>query len=417
MSRRRIELVSPPFAGHLHPLLAIGRALTRDHDITVLSTEAALPRITAAGLHAEIALPGIDADVSAIVDQPRAIGANPFGLHRQFRLALALLARMHEALGRRWRHQRPDLVIGDFTLPVVGPAADAALVPWWTSVPAPAVVDTPDGPPPYFGGLEPARTSWQRLRNALGRTAIRTFKRTVHWLYRRRIRPLGLPAVYRRDGTEAIYSPTCILALGLEELEFPRRWPAAMQFVGPLLYTPPSQHAPPPFRVGRKAVLVTLGTHLRFHKDAFARTVQQVATTLPEIDFHFTDGDVAATGSAVGAGNYHRVPFVDYDLHLPRYQLVVHHAGTGVMYHTLRAGLPSISCPVDYDQFDQAARLARAGVTLWCRKPAELLQLLPRALADDELRASCNAWQRRLAQLDPGRRVADMVAAHFARRQ
>jgi UDP:flavonoid glycosyltransferase YjiC (YdhE family) len=417
MSRRRIDLLSPPFAGHLHPLLAIGRALAADHEVRVFSTASALPRIAAAGLAGEVLLPDADEPLRAIVEPPYAVRGNPLRLHRQFRAALALLSRLHAALRERFLAGPPDLVISDFTLAVVGPAATAAGVPWWTTLPSPCVLETPDGPPSYFGGRPPAQSGWQRFGDACGRHATRAFKRTVHWLYRSRIRPLGLPAVYRTDGSEAIYSPHCILALGRAELEFAQCWPTALQFVGPMLYTPPNDHAPPPFRARHTTVLVTLGTHLRFLKDSFAQRVAAMARALPQIDFHFTDGDIAgAVTPQASAGNFQRFAFVDYDRFLHRYQLVVHHGGTGILAHCLRAGLPAVVCPADYDQFDYAARLAYAGLASWCKRPRDLEGTVRGALADEGLRERCRAMQQRMALEDPAQRVRELVARWFAAR-
>ncbi|RBL01720.1 glycosyl transferase, partial [Xanthomonas oryzae pv. oryzae] len=64
------------------------------------------------------------------------------------------MAQLGEALQQRWRERQPDLVIVDFTLPSAGLAAQTMGIAWWTSMLSPCVIDTEDGPPAYFGGLQ-----------------------------------------------------------------------------------------------------------------------------------------------------------------------------------------------------------------------------------------------------------------------
>src|SRR5690606_6409794 len=146
-----------------------------------------------------------------------------------------------------------------------------------TSLPSPCVLETPDGPPAYLGGWSPRNDFVGTLRDTCGRFCVRTFKQSIGWLYRHAIRRAGLDSIYRADGSEAIYSRKRILVLGLPELEFAKKWPAAATFIGPMLYTPASTVAEPPFVPGRLHVLVTMGTHLDWIKDRVATEVKRVA--------------------------------------------------------------------------------------------------------------------------------------------
>ena len=62
---------------------------------------------------------------------------------------------------------------------------------------------------------------------------------------------------------------------------------------------------------------------------------------------------------------------------------VLHHGGAGVMWECLRAGVPALVLPQDYDQFDHAARLEAAGVALRLRHPREIESALRRVLQGD----------------------------------
>ena len=414
--RPRIELLSPPFAGHLHPILAIGRALQSIAEVVVIGTEAAQSRIRAAGLDGVAVVPGADAALRAIVDPPHPIGANPLRLHAQFERSLALLEAFAVALDVRWSQRRPDLVIADFTLPVAGPVARRQGIPWWTSHPSPCVIEAPGGPPAYCGGWLPGVGRLGRARDALAAQAVRGFKRGVHRLHGGRLRALGFPSPYREDGSEAAYSDDCILGLGLRELEFERDWPAALHFIGPMLWSPPATGAPPPARGTH--VLATLGTHLGFAKDALATRLQTVARACPQAELHFSDGrfvdgDSDGSGSPVvdAQTNLHRHAWVDYPTWIPRMSAVLHHGGAGVLWESLRAGVPSLVLPQDYDQFDHAARLQAAGVALRLRHPREIAGALQRVLDGTHgLRPD-----RFVDALRPGRAEAALLARVRAR--
>ncbi len=407
---RRVDIVAPPFAGHLHPALGLGRALAADgHAVRVFSTERAAADIAAAGLEGVALLAGVDPMIREIVDPPRPVRSNPVRLLRQLRGSVALLGRFSAELGAHWDGRRPDLAIVDFALPAGGWLAQARGISWWTSHPAPCVIESPDGPPAYLGGLFPAAGALGHARDALGRRLIRAFKRTAVWLHRRPLRALGLRSLYRADGTEAAYSPERILALGLPELEFPRAWPPALTWVGPALYTPPSSRAwAPPAATGRPRVLVTLGTHQRMHQERALAATRQAARARPEWDWNFSAGN--PTGAdAPREDNLRALAWVPYDRAVAGYDLIVHHGGTGILHHTLAAGRPALVWPLDYDQFDQAARLVSAGVARRLRHPGKLADEAARVLGDPAMAARCRAFASLLAGRDAGRAVRALV--------
>jgi UDP:flavonoid glycosyltransferase YjiC (YdhE family) len=408
MTRPRVDLVSPPFCGHLHPLLGIGVRLSRDVDVRVVSTERAQSSIAASGLHGAALLAGGDTALDAIVNPPFPVRSHPLRLNAQLRANLVLLGRFRDELAALWRVSPPDLVLADFTVAVAGPLAASMGIPWWTTLPSPCVLEAPDGPPAYVGGWRPLAGVRGRVRDACGRALIRGFKRAVHRLYRERMSRLGFPALYRDDGSEAIYSPDRVFGLSLPELELARRWPRALELVGPVLYTPPVDAPAAPFRAGRRHVLVTLGTHLLWYKDAVAAEVRRAARGLPDVDLHFSDGDPRSTRRD-SDGNFHRLGYVPYARDLARYDLVVHHGGTGVLHHALRAGRPALVLPVDYDQFDYAARLEVAGVARRVRRLSDLPAQIAAALDDAALADACRRFQEVASRYDAPEHVAQAV--------
>jgi UDP:flavonoid glycosyltransferase YjiC (YdhE family) len=174
-----------------------------------------------------------------------------------------------------------------------------------------------------------------------------------------------------------------------------------------MLYTPPTPAPPPAFVDGRTHVLVTTGTHLPWRRAEMLAAVRVAARMRPGIEFHVSDGD-RTSGRQQIDGNVQRLGFVSYDRDLSRYAAIVHHGGAGIMYRTLAAGLPAVVIPSDYDQFDHAARLDRAGVAVWA-KWSRLGPGLDRALADAEMRVRCTQLQNRLSSIDTGGAITELV--------
>jgi len=403
-----IDLVAPPYAGHLFPLLELGRRLrARGHEaVRVASTPDAAAAIRLCGLTPIEILPDRADEVWAIADTAQHVGFHPLRLYEQFRANMSLMADAAAQLRALWTEQRPDLVIADFTVPVAGLVARSMGIRWWTSMVTPCVLETKTGTPAYLGGWMPGNTLPKRLRDALGRTAITLFKRGVAAMFRSELCALGISGVYRHDGSEAAYSDECILALGMREFEFERDWPKALHFIGPLSESPPFPHAAPVFD-GRPVVLVTLGTHLSWAREHAEALVRELAAQLPDCLFHFAMGQHALSVHEVD-GNVHRYGFIAYDRYLSRYSAAVIHGGTGVTYACIQAGVPMLVWPHDYDQFDHAARIVGKGLGLRLR-PQSAARDLRRLLTDEPLRARVTEFQQLSTEYDAGRWVAERL--------
>ena len=392
MMRARIDLLSPPFAGHLHPIIGMARALHAHYEVRVVTTPSAAMRVRAAGIDSLSMLEGWEGRLAAIVDTPAAVGSNPLRLYGQLSKSFQVHEQVRMELERLYQFSRPDLVIADFTLVAAGAVTNAYGIPWWTSLPSPCVLEGGDGPPCYLGGLSPMAGMIGKSRDRLGWVAIRGFKRLVGTLLRDELRRVGVASVYRADQSEAAYSDQQIIALGWKDLEFRRNWPSSVCFIPPFLYSPPVPCEAPSFASGRPHVLVTMGTHLRWIKDAAAAAVHEVAAQTPHIEYHFSDGDIGRT-QRHRQGNFQRLPYIDYD-HVRQYDLVIHHGGSGIMAHCLAQGRPAIVYPIDYDQFDNASRLEHAGLARRMRHLGGLQRAIVSALNDGALRERCEQFAR-----------------------
>lgn len=409
----RVDLVAPPMAGHLHPVLGIADRLAAEPglDVRVISTARALTVTEACGLRGVALLDGADEVIETVVDPPYRIGSHPVKLLRQFHAAVGLQRDFQAELLDLWRPAPPDLVIADFTMGAVGPAADAVGAPWWTTHPSPCAIEGRSGPPSYLGGWRPGCGPLGRGRDAVGRRWVRGFKRVAPRLARVRLDELGLPRIHRRDGSEAIYSAERVLALTPEAVEYDRDLPPAVRYVGPVLFTPPTDAPPPDLDPRFRHVLVTAGTHLPWHKQALLEAAARAVPALPaDVRVHVSLGSPLDVAHPPGVTVH---PFVSYARDLPRFDAVVHHGGAGVLGHTLAAGLPAVVWPVDYDQFDHAVRLEDAGVALRSRRGDDLGVQLRRVLDDPSYRAAAAAIAAQVAAAPAVETIAAEVRARL----
>lgn len=414
MKRGQIDLLAPPFKGHLHPILAMGRLLAPDYDVCVLSSASAQADIEAAGLKAIILESVADKVLMDIVSPPYVVGNSPLALRKQFSGVLPFLQGLSQELEEIYSTRRPDLMIVDFVIPVAGLVADKCNIPWWTSLPPVCVLESPDGPPAYLGGLQPATSPLSTLRNFLGRKLVRVFKRVIFRCYSKEIKALGLQQVYRKDGSEAIYSSRRILCLSHQGLEFTHNWPSQVSLIGPMLYSPPTNSLQPDFLADKKYILVTLGTHVDAQKDRVCAAVEQVVEKFPDYVFHFTDGHSETQSVRKINEQLYRFSYINYQEHIASYDLVVHHAGTGILYHCLLNEIPSIAYPVDYDQFDYAARLEHHGFSVWLKDISTLDEALATALASDEMKCRVKEFAGTLRETIDAGEFLELVREHMS---
>jgi UDP:flavonoid glycosyltransferase YjiC (YdhE family) len=362
----RIALVAPPFAGHLNPLIAIGKRLAaRGHELRYVTGPRKAALIERCGFAVDTVSNRDPGAMERIADTPYPVRGHPLRLARQLRDNLALMPEVRRELEASFERSRPDLVIADFCAPLAGLVCDQMGIPWITTIPTPFALETRRGTPSYMGGWGPPRHLGHRLRDALGRAMIRGVKGAFQIAFAEAFRRLGT-TVYRADGSEAAYSPTAILGLGMEELELERDWPPAFTMIGPVTESPEPESLPLDLPDG-PLVLVTLGTHLAWAKRGLVERVERLARAFPRHGFVISLGDIAA-GPVRAAGNVSVHPYVSYDRHLDRFAAVIHHGGAGITYSCIRAARPSLVWPCDYDQFDFAARIVHRGLGLRVRE-------------------------------------------------
>lgn len=382
---KHLAFVSPPFAGHFNPLLALALATrTNGYEVEFITGPRKSSVLSQHGLP-PVTLQSIGADtLESIANTAEPVASNPFRLLAQFRQNLRLLPAIGAELEQRWRANPPALVVADSVAPIAGLVAERLRIPWVTTIATPFALEARRGTPTYCGGWMPAANALEQARDAAGRAAIHTFKRTVGLLFRQEFRQLGLSSLYRgkgNGGSETIYSPHAILGFGLRELEFERDWPQCFEMIGPVIAAP-EPASPLSLPDARPRILVTLGTHLLWAKRELVEQVVALSRALPEVHFIVSLGEPESSNEPFtqAADRVRVYPFVAYQENLERFDAIIHHGGAGVTYAALLAGVPSLVIPHDYDQFDYAARIAYHGLGLRVRSLSQAVEALPRLL-------------------------------------
>lgn len=422
MAKAPILVLSHGSAGDVHPLLGLARRLAdRGHPVHVLCGRLHLGAAQRLGLDAQ----AVDTDALP----PQAVhGLNLWPAPLLWRRVLQAM-RSSLPLAHAWLDRwptpgpRPVLVAGSFALAGLLLREQRGLRLLSVHL-SPTVVPS-DELPVRLGDLR--MPAWWPL----GWRAA-----TIRWVERALFDPavmpgvnalraeLGLPPVRRVLG-RWIHSADTVLAL----------YPAAFAPVHPPAGLPVQQLGFPMFDPPRADArrLVDDPELLHFldsgappvvfypssaRRDArvfFERAVDLVRQPGSPVPRALLISRDAAGLQALGplpSGALHRA-FVPFDELLPRCAALVHLGSIGAAAQALRAGVPQLAMPLQYDQFDNAQRLQDLGVARWVRKHQRtpvVARALAELLAAPQVAQACAAWRARLlAAPDALAQAADAV--------
>jgi MGT family glycosyltransferase len=388
--RRRYLVAAFGDPGHAFPAIALGRALAaRGGEVTIETWEERRTAVEGAGLGFAAA------EEYRMFPPPDPDSAEGTHAAEAARALVPLLEEM-----------RPDVVVSDILTLAPALAAEVAGIPRATLIPHlyPAVEP---GLPFFAIGLRPPRTG-------LGRRAWRESHRLLDIglahgrrdLNTQRER-LGLAPLERFHGG---ISPELALVGTFPQLEYPRRWPDAVEVTGPMTFEVPHPdiELPPG---GAPLVLVAPSTAHDAHNE-LVRTalvaladepVRVVATTnrvMPQRPIEVPDNAIL-------------VDWLSYSQLMPAASLVVSHGGHGTVARAIGAGTPLLICPFIGDMSETAMRVAWAKVGLslpWrLTRPGPLRWAARRILDDPAFTARAGelaAWGR---AHDGAQRGAELV--------
>jgi UDP:flavonoid glycosyltransferase YjiC (YdhE family) len=196
------------------------------------------------------------------------------------------------------------------------------------------------------------------------------------------------------------------------QLEYPRRWPAHVHVVGPLMWEPAAAEVElPPGDLplvliapstAQDAEHRLLHAALRGLADAPVRVLATWNRRLPSRPLAVPE-------------NARVVDWVSYSRTMPHCDVVVCHAGHGTLVRALSSGCAVVACPAVGDMNENAARLdwAGAGVRLPRRflAPKPLRLAVERALGESSIRTRAREFASWADGYDSGRSAAQLVEA------
>ena len=372
----KIDVISVPFSGHLFPTLTLVKPLLEDprfqiRVITGFQKKALVEQIGFDCLALFPDRPTVMEDIANTSKQ-----ANLLIMYQQLMDNSRLVPEVFHEINRIWEVEgRPDLVIADFVAAPAGMLADRLEIPWITTIPSPVAIESRTTTPAYLGGWKPHQGIFYKWRDVLGRKVIRLAKKVGFALVKKNLDTLEGLKLYREDGTEAIYSPYSILALGMKELEFRDDFPSQLKWVGYrcLSFDRLPQEQKQYFTSSNKRVFVTCGTHLKWEKERMVEYAKLLSQEYPDYVFYVTLGDPSGLENPPSklSENLLIFDYLPYSDVLDQMDFAIHHAGAGILMGCIDLGIPSLILPQDYDQFDNAVRAELFQIGLVSRKKTE----------------------------------------------
>ena len=288
------------------------------------------------------------------------------------------------------REFRPDVCVADVITIAPALASELCDVPVATLVPHVCPLGELGFPPFAFGARYP-RTAIGRRLWAGADPVLRRGLEHGRTDYNAARAHLGLPPLVE---LHTGLSRSLTLVGTVPALEYPRRWPDWLRVTGPLLWEPPGEHVEPPPGDGPVVLVAPSTAHdaehrlLRAALDGLADEPVRVIATWNGREPAWLDGYEVPANAVL-------VPWLSYAKTMPACDLAVLHGGHGTLARALVSGCVPVVCPAAGDMFENAARVAWAG--LGVRLPRRLLTpstlriAVRRALADPSLKARVEA--------------------------
>jgi rhamnosyltransferase subunit B len=353
LAAKRIVIATLGSLGDLHPYIALARGLqTRGHELTIATPELYRERVQAAGLGlaplgSNFILP--DRDTYARVLNSRK------GVEHLFRdLVIPTIREIYDQLRGIVIAEGADLLISNplvFAAPLL---AEKLNLPWASTVLAPMSFFSIYDPCAVPG--VPAFIKWGRgLRFAAGIASRSWFKPIIELR-----RALSLSELKENPLLEGQHSPLLVLAMFSPVLGTPQKdWPAQARQTGFCFYDEEERLTPELERfldAGEPPIVFTLGSTAvnaprNFYEEsaAAANMLGRRALLIGAKGLDLPDGVEA-------------IDYASYAAVFPRAAAIVHQGGVGTTAQALRAGVPSLIVPFNFDQPDNGARIRKLGV-------------------------------------------------------
>jgi UDP:flavonoid glycosyltransferase YjiC (YdhE family) len=353
--------------GDLHPYIAVGMALRRKGHEVVLATSGHYRRkATDAGLGFHAVGPDIEA-VQADKELMRRAMDKKLGSEVVIKeLVVPSLRATYEDLAAACRGA--DALVGHTLTYAARLVSEKTGIPWASSVLQPiglfSALDPPVFPPfPGLIRLKFLGPWFHRGVFRVGRRMVRPWMEPWHALRA----DLGLPKTAENPVFEGQHSKELVLAMFSRSLAAPQPdWPAATVQTGfPFFDRDGSGGLPPALEAfldaGPPPIVFTLGSSAVSDPRDFYHAGAEAAGLLGRRAVLLIGRDASPPASllpGVAAFDYARFSEL-----FPRAAAIVHQGGVGTTGQAMRSGRPMIVMPYAHDQPDNAARVARLGIS------------------------------------------------------
>lgn len=408
--------------GDLHPYLALALGLkARGHQPVLATIEYYRPKVEGEGIEFAPVGPHLEPKGELInrIMHPTRGTEVLFG-----EVLVPALEACHEESMAALRGA--DLLVSHPLSLATVPAAVRLGVPWISSVLSPVSMFSCHDHSVYPRMEWLGRARWTgpwfyRLLQALGRLALGPMERPIRALWRAHgLTPPAHPILHDQ------HSPAGVLALFSRALAAPEvDWPPKTTLTGFCFYdkiAPGAAIDPVLERFvgeGEPPLVYTLGSAAVLNPGDFFEQAAQATEILGRRAVLLTGPDMQAVPARLPTG-VRAFPYAPFSALFPRAAAVIHQCGVGTTGQVLRAGVPSLAVPLSHDQFDNAARLERAGVARWlsrkyftARRVARELEAL---LGDEAVRQRAAAAARVVAGEDGVATAVAAIEEHLARR-
>ena len=408
-----------PGAGHLNPMLALGRELQRrGHEVTVFQIADVENAVRSAGLRF--------VQIGRTAFPPASLRKLDEELSRQKGVSVmrATLERIN-ATARMVLEDGPDAVRGagvdvllvDQAEIAAGSVAHYLGIPFLNVICHPPVNASDQVPPIFFGwGFRPG--VWARLRNRLGHRLLERLARSaIETVNHQRalwgLEPFGC--------TNEFYSEIGQIAQIPKEFDFPRGDSLPQLFyTGPFVDESARPHVQFPWERldGRPLIYASMGTLQNGFADVF-RTIAVACSGFNAQLVLALGGqlDPASLGSL--PGNPVAVRYAPQLELLRRSVLCITHAGMNTTLEALASGVPMVAIPVGNDQPGVAARIACSGtgtvVPLRRLSPERLRKAIHAVLTTPSYRHAAGKMRDVIQQTNGLQKAADLVIELSAR--
>lgn len=411
----RLLLASTPFAGHVHPMAGLARALVaRGHEVVFYTGAKYRAVVEDAGcrfLPFTAATDFDDTDPEPSFPAMRG-GDGPAAMFSSFREIFFGTApgQVHDILDAH-RGEPFEAVVAEMTC--FGPMLVHELtgLPWVTLSLSPLGLSSPHLPPPGLP-LAAGKSRAGRGRDAALRTLMDlTVNRTIGGLHNRARRAVGLPATSVL-GMDPAYSSQLVLCQGVPELEPAQPGlPGHVHHIGDAAFGTRTVEPAPEWLEqldgDRPVVHVTEGTLGRGHDSLVARAVEAFTGQGWQVVIGRRHG-LADLPTDVIASD--RVP---HDQLLPRTDLFVTNGGYGGVLAALGHGVPVLIVPGEQDKPLVARNMRAAGVARVVsakRATTERLRATARDILEDQaMAARVQHIAHRMAEAGGADRAARLV--------